>query len=59
MKLGDWESNESGERDASSTPRVIYASLELSREDLIDAKKDKLFLGLLKNKKVCNCNGKI
>ena len=52
LKLGKWDSTENGEMDSPSTPRGIYASIELSREDLIEAKKDRLLFGLLKNKKV-------
>ena len=52
LNLGEWDSKENGASDSPSTPRQIYASLEVSREDLIEAKKDRLFFGLL-NKKVC------
>ena len=52
LNLGEWDSKENGALDSPSTPRQIYASLEVSREDLIKAKKDRLFFGLL-NKKVC------
>jgi hypothetical protein len=51
LKPGDWKSTQSSDNDSPSTPRGIYASIELSREDLLEAKKDKLFLGLLGNKK--------
>ena len=52
LKLGKWDSSENGGSDSPSTPREIYASIEISREDLIEAKKDRLLFGLLKNKKV-------
>ena len=52
LKLGLWDSEENGDEDSASTPREIYASIEVSREDLIEAKKDRLLLGFLKNKKV-------
>ena len=52
LNLGAWGSTELGEMDSPSKPREIYASIELSREDLIEAKKDRLFFGLLKNKLV-------
>merc|ERR1712150_183764 len=47
--------------DSPSTPREIYASIELSREDLIEAKKDRLLFGFLKNKKpgIQNIFGKV
>ena len=52
LKLGLWDSTETEESDSASTPREIYASIEVSREDLMEAKKDRLLLGFLKNKKV-------
>ena len=55
LNLGEWDSKENGGIDSPSTPRQIYASLEVSREDLIEAKKDRLFFGLL-NKKVIASN---
>ena len=55
LNLGEWDSKENGGIDSPSTPRQIYASLEVSREDLIEAKKDRLFFGLL-NKKVMASN---
>ena len=55
LNLGEWDSKENGGMDSPSTPRQIYASLEVSREDLIEAKKDRLFFGLL-NKKVIASN---
>ena len=54
LKLGDWRSTEKERIDSPSTAREIYASIELSREDLIEAKKDRLLFGFLKNKKVSN-----
>ena len=54
LKLGAWQSEENEESDSASTPREIYASIEVSREDLMEAKKDRLLLGFLKNKKVRN-----
>ena len=54
LKLGAWQSTEEDESDSASTPREIYASIEVSREDLMEAKKDRLLLGFLKNKKVRN-----
>ena len=54
LKLGAWQSTEEEESDSASTPREIYASIEVSREDLMEAKKDRLLLGFLKNKKVRN-----
>ena len=52
LNLGNWDSTENGEVDSPSTPREIYATIELSREDMIEAKKDRLLFGLLKNKRV-------
>ena len=54
LKLGAWQSEDNEESDSASTPREIYASIEVSREDLMEAKKDRLLLGFLKNKKVRN-----
>ena len=56
LNLGEWDSKENGGIDSPSTPRQIYASLEVSREDLIEAKKDRLFFGLLNKKVMASIN---